>query len=93
MTAKHTPGPWNATQPNGPRMGWRAGPAWLGENPGTKQAEANALLIAAAPDLLDALVSLSQWLAADVAHFEGKEPDDWIMTKVTDALKKAGGES
>ena len=54
MDAKHTPGPWYVTQPNGPSMGWRIGPAWLGEKVGTPEGEANARLIAAAPDMYEA---------------------------------------
>lgn len=36
-------------------MGWKAGPAWLGEKAWDEECAANARLIAAAPDLLEAL--------------------------------------
>ena len=60
--SKHTPGPWTAREPNGPGMGWRVGPAWLGEAPWSEETSANARLIAAAPDMLAALELLLPYL-------------------------------
>lgn len=48
----HTPAPWVATEPNGPGMGWKVGPAWLGNDPGSARTAADARLIAKAPRLL-----------------------------------------
>lgn len=57
MSAKHTPGPWFATQDNGPswtiRLDKRATVASIsGASLHIGNTEANARLIAAAPDLL-----------------------------------------
>ena len=57
MNAKHTPGPWEASERNGRGMGWKAGPAWLGADTRSEQTAADARLIAAAPDMLEALNS------------------------------------
>ena len=55
-TSAHTPGPWVVSPPIGPNSQWRVGSpavngtlAAISERP---EAEANALLFAAAPDLL-----------------------------------------
>ena len=53
--AQHTPAPWFAREPNGFGMGWRVGPAWLGDEPGSDRTTADARLIASAPELLVAL--------------------------------------
>ena len=70
MSTKHTPGPWNYAGPsdigrdtysiygNGP-LAYTAGPSDYGET-----AEANARLIAAAPDLLEALKDVVSQIAA-----------------------------
>lgn len=58
--AQPTPGPWTATEPNGPGMGWRVGPAWLGIDPRSEQTAADARLITSAPDLLTALINLER---------------------------------
>jgi hypothetical protein len=58
--SKHTPGPWLAREPNGPGMGWRVGPAWLGEAPWSDETRADAQLIAAAPDMLAALEAVAE---------------------------------
>ncbi len=60
--SKHTPGPWRVTGPN-----VRAGHAllaivcdhWADEKTPEPEKEANARLIAAAPDLLDALKEIT----------------------------------
>jgi hypothetical protein len=56
--SKHTPGPWLVREPNGPGMGWRVGPAWLGDAPWSDETRADAQLISAAPDMLAALQRL-----------------------------------
>ena len=53
--------------------------------------EANAQLIAAAPDLYKALQALRQWTQAEIDYFDGHSPDDFIWDKVNSALAKAGG--
>ena len=55
---KHTPGPWTASEPNGRGEGWKVGPAWLGEATRSERSAADALLIASAPALLEALQEL-----------------------------------
>lgn len=67
MTAQHTPGPWTqGTSENGVECVWLDGHTesvrGMGDN-GTWidcNTEANARLIAAAPDLLEALCTLSE---------------------------------
>lgn len=58
MKTKHTPGPWVTTpEPNRKEWGVDAGPwgiATCADAPGEGSAEANARLIAAAPELLEA---------------------------------------
>lgn len=64
MKAQHTPGPWMATVGNRGTLCVISGDAWIcgelsngnGEVPG--EAEANARLIASAPELLSALKDL-----------------------------------
>ena len=58
-----TPGPWIASEPNGPGMGWRVGPAWLGTNPCSDQTAGDARLIRAAHEMLAALRGLTKSLA------------------------------
>jgi hypothetical protein len=81
----HTPGPWNASEPNGRGQGWMAGPAWLGENAWSDQTAADAHLIAAAPELLEALVALHA--AATVG-----DEDYAAITNAAAAILKATGE-
>ena len=56
-----TPGPWIASEPNGPGMGWRVGPAWLGTNPCSDQTAADARIIRAAHEMLAALQQINEW--------------------------------
>ena len=88
MNAPHalpTPGPWRATEPNGPGMGWRVGPAWLGIDARSDQTAADARLIAAAPELLVALKLAALYVrAAGVRIPVGEE---WAT--VQDAITKA----
>lgn len=64
MTHKHTPGPWttdtNGLITAGPRRLHIAQTAVTGMG---HAAEANAFLLAAAPDLLDALIAADKWVA------------------------------
>ena len=88
MSKQHTPGPWlEPREINGKGMGWRAGPAWLGSDSCSEETKANAYLIAAAPDLLEAL----QRLVANL------DEGDFISTTRIDearaAIAKATGET
>ena len=64
MSAAHTPGPWVKDRynqlrgPNGVQVGvWDAGISWVSRD---DEAEANARLIGAAPDLLEALKAMKR---------------------------------
>jgi hypothetical protein len=94
--AKHTPGPWRFAlfehEPNEAFVQWQAGFAAVhGSRAGR---EANAHLIAAAPDLLQALLNLVGTLcAADGSNMEADL--DAIDARVTDAraaIVKATGD-
>jgi len=91
----HTPGPWKFAlfehAPNEAFVQWRAGYAEVhGSRAGR---EANARLIAAAPDLLAALQGMcSVWVT--VCNSKGWEPEH--MSQYTDAraaIAKAKGEA
>jgi len=94
--SKHTPGPWEAI-PVGPAEGWGV----VAVNPIidssiTGMSEANARLIAAAPDLLEALTAFAQMWGSRDAHSTSKRSqarraDLW--DKVNSALAKAEGRS
>lgn len=100
-TRGHTPGPWKYEKPFGVNIPVREGEAggqiirtWLQAHEG--EAEANARLIAAAPDLLAALESLfencsmihSQWGEGGNAR-----EADQAITNAKAAIAKARGES
>ena len=96
METKHTPGPWRvqatghsfvveahthteviSVDANGNPCRW------------SEYNEANARLIAAAPELLEALQALLGWEEAEIKHFEATGPDDWIMEIARAAIAKA----
>lgn len=94
---KHTDGPWEVREHSealwvypvaGCGMGW-VGDSYLSVCLGSENgAEANARLIAAAPDLLEAVWAL-------VEHFErvdGDERHKAVIAQATAALAKANGE-
>jgi len=54
--------------------------------------QSRAFLIAAAPELYEALEALRGWVQADIDQFDGSTPDDFIWDAVHAALKKARGE-
>jgi peroxiredoxin len=96
MKTKHTPGPWTAKEALQYKgIGWsssiHANDEFLTDSWGDtkQQAEANARLIAAAPDLLKAL----QWLLEDaddrgeIRDDDGELYDDW--KNAIAAIKKA----
>ena len=96
MTTKHTPGPWEkADGTDGITRGIRGwhGPErvnvinWNGISRATSvTGQANARLIAAAPDLLEAL----QWVVLRTE--EGGYPDGKCLKEARTAIAKATGE-
>ncbi len=93
--AEHTPGPWSLTRtPKGHRMrvsgfGWghfaKVVVRMDGEDEDQSEGIANANLIAAAPDLLEALNELV------VARNSGKQPSVRMWDKAKTAIAKATG--
>lgn len=75
-THKHTPGPWRVARQNpSPTTGeWMvsgAKPGYLAEvrDCGSGDVQANARLIAAAPELLEACQTFAEWLRREEAGF------------------------
>ena len=90
MSGKHTPGPWHV---DGPTL---KGPAYnIGgvNSHRTTEGRANALLIAAAPELLEALEAVKEWAteAEEGDPYKARilKPQAW--EKVRKALAKAKG--
>lgn len=93
--SKHTPGPWHCGASNG--IHTANGMPYIAQvNHERSEADANALLIAAAPDMLAALIA-AEYLAFEV----GSETEDGFATILEDsrgdlwrqisaALQKAG---
>ena len=54
---------------------------------------ANARLIAAAPQMLEALERLRGWVVAEAEQFGAVLPDDDIMEQATAAIRAAKGEA
>lgn len=90
MKARHTPGPWSfIASPNcwsvlqvGSSGRWviAGGTAWA--IPGRQsEAEANARLIAAAPDMLDALISCFTYLSFIPESAAGGDDDAVMLAK------------
>ena len=88
MCGKHTPGPWiarmNCDVIAGERRVADCMTGWL------RESRANARLIAAAPELYEALVALHDAMAADQSGYEDR---DELYQLVTSAITKAEGES
>ena len=91
---QHTPGPWAYIVPDGhvvrhPQIYSDFGPVanatWLGENK-LDQLKANARLIAAAPELLEALE-----LLVDNPYREGTESDERLRRIARAAIANATG--
>jgi len=89
--AKHTPGPWGVTPGDGRYIVGAAGDEVIASVEGQNQAvdEANALLIAAAPELLDALRKSARALKG--AHRNTYIQD--AINAVEAAIAKAEGRS
>lgn len=102
--AEHTPGPWTYIEPAGhyrepldyivgTTEGWGQTVARI--NP-CNQSEANARLMAAAPDLLAALKDLNFFLHVAEMRFgsdEQKASCDRLMARANAVIAKAHGES
>jgi hypothetical protein len=98
MNTKHTQGEWELSQKAGTndlcrikddRGGIIADAYWLGEGRGKDEAEANAKLIAAAPELLEALKNLlksHRQLSFDANHNLNDTPIEQMAYL---AIKKA----
>lgn len=94
-TTKHTPGPWAISQNNPRLVKHLSGPVLAECGPvNTEEAQANARLIAAAPELFDALNKL---LSRAEYHLDRSATHDGLMNvdAIVDAravLAKAKGE-
>ena len=98
MTTKHTPGPWEkADGTDGITRGIRGwhGPEmvnvinWNGISRATSvTGQANARLLAAAPDLLDELLSVLDWAVTERAPLREQE-----IESIRKVIAKATGES
>lgn len=105
MAHSHTPGPWEATERHDYRevLAPRKNASWYGRSGVWAVAymdtdldeavqDANARLIAAAPDLLEALETAMQWIKAwDVGFLFDEE---WAAdeAKIRAAIRRARGE-
>ena len=101
---KHTPGPWRVSRHDALRYTWHvnAGPAGYSQKrvaivPGDSSAdcaEANAALIAAAPDMLEALRSAAafaeQWVGANEGSMLA-DAREAMLAKARAAIRKATG--
>ena len=96
----HTPGPWVASK----HAGWCVSVKGAGtllvcggqsEDPPENQAAANARLIAAAPELLEALKawSIASWLAGVAPDIDSNDPFASMLAQTHAAIAKAEGRS
>ncbi len=106
--ASFTPGPWEVESW---RSGFAANVAivgsdrssggtctvcWIGANRTSGENEANARLIAAAPDLLAACEALVSWIAtkpSDLIWEQEKESEQPAFDQAVGAIRKARGQS
>lgn len=85
MSAKHTPGPWSVKESPESSYGDH-NKVYIGKTYINVDGEANAKLIAAAPELFEALQRATEFLRANYAITD--MPD--ILVPCIDALAKAG---
>ena len=96
MSNKHTTGQWIASPESGSNE-WGVDAGMWGicicaDAPGDGTPEANARLIAAAPDLLDSLILAERKLSAYVGVCTGdKELNDAVLPRARAAISKATG--
>jgi len=93
MNTKHTPGPWKIQNGKGEYEKVVTAENYIicrvyadSKDPG-KWDYANARLIAAAPELLEALLSALEWWHSISSHFTMKEPA-WVA-QARDAIARA----
>lgn len=102
MTAKHTPGPWTVSGQRTKyvesriRSGWvqeiaAVGPTEADNGYGPQQ-EANARLIAAAPELLDVVKGFRRKLETYVSVYPGDKELRRLLSNCDAAIAKATGE-
>jgi hypothetical protein len=97
--ATHTPGPWEISKNEAGELDiCEAGAGnMLADLAKCKNAEANARLIAAAPDLLEALRGLIDQLEAAGIHIPGEDSGQWhgaegiSFSRAIEAIAKAEG--
>lgn len=96
-TPRHTPGPWTITHQDMVRSRDRfiadcqAAPMSARPCPATPEDMANARLIAAAPDLLEALKRLRDWWATEPEDRDGDEMPADVFDGMHAAIAKAEG--
>ena len=99
---KHTPGPWSAThiigswwiEDDDPTAFCRRRIAIVDDGAGIESPDANARLIAAAPELLAALEAAREFIIDGMAMgFVGMPEDEDVMEVIEKAISKAKGES
>jgi len=99
MTTKYTPGPWAFIVPDGvsvrhPQVYSDTGPicnaTWLGDGR-LKELEANARLIAAAPDLLEALIAMVEIAELTIGWLPTPPSADGPLIKARAVITKATG--
>lgn len=96
--AKHTPGPWRVHHDEDDEECWvelddnEPGHAIVAVVEEQDESVANAHLIAAAPDLLEALKAAKQFLSIDISR--GPASNGWVNTvdMVNAAIAKAEGQ-
>jgi hypothetical protein len=94
----HTPGPWHVSPPNHENpseahVSALSGFVRIYSAPLTRETKANATLISAAPDLLEALLeTMSAWLS-EASQGDGiMEEHGAVLARARAAIKKARGE-
>jgi hypothetical protein len=99
-----TPGPWHADADTRPGWEWNwhimEGPDspnrvcfMANTSPDMEKAEANARLIAAAPDMFEALESLNAHWNGEGDYDNSPDDEERLQQKVTAALAKARGDT
>jgi len=91
METKHTPGPWNYEKIEDSTLHYilgKDGEVLVGRTSYALKSEANAKLIASAPDLLEALMSLL-YKNEFGAYMIGQKGDTQVSELVYNAIKKA----
>lgn len=95
MKAAHTPGPWHVERACGRYEIWPKDQGQTHSYIGTIQEEANARLIAAAPELLELLIDIGQWLEAGLTRGQISRAtvnrDGDLVTQIRAVIAKAKG--